>query len=957
MLHALRRATTATVALFLASSVSSVVLADTPLPSDPSLVTGTLDNGLKYVVKQHANPTGRAVMWIHIDSGSLNETDKQRGIAHYLEHMAFNGSENFAPGSLVPFFQSLGMQFGRDQNAFTSFDQTVYQLSLPNVEDATLDKGMTFFSDVVGKLSLSPGEIDNERGIIQEERRRRLSGRQRVGEYIMERMAPGSLYGVRSPIGTEGTINSVMRNDFLDYYNKYYTASNATMMVVADAPADKIVGMIKTKFAEAPKVDKPAKQDVNIKAYEKSFAIVASDPEVRSEDVSITRIEPAKPATTTEEQYREDLVKSLGVGALNARFGDKVAKGGTTYQSARVSSSNDPGIMYSVDLSIRPQPGKWKEAMEEASMELQRARKFGFTQREIEDEKKERISAAEWAVNTEESATAQAIISRINGSVANGTPVMSAAQRLDLLKKVLPTIKNEEVAAAFAKEFDFPAAAFILTLPASGSIPSEAEVLAAGTKALSVTPTPEAEKQYATELLSALPTPGKVVDGLEHTPSSVWSGWLSNNVRVHHKFMDLNKDEVTVSISLIGGELLETAENRGITSAAQLAFGRAATSKLSSTDIRELMTGKKVRVGGGFGGGGRGGGRRGGGGGGDTVSLSISGSPSDLEAGFQLAYLMLTDPKIETASFLQYQSMARQALEESLKNPASVGARLAGSIAFPDDEARTKPITAEQIDKLTVEAAQAHLTKLIAESPIEVTIVGDLPREKALDLAAKYLGALPARPKVSAETYADLRKIKRPAGPRVVEKAIETPTPQAFVSSGFYGPDQTNRADTRAMSMAARILSTRMVKEVREDAQLVYSIGAQSRAGSTYPGFGFFGASAPTDPPKAQPLADKLASMYATFAKEGPTQEELDVAKKQFANTFEQDLKEPRYWSQRISNLTYRGTSLDEVMEDPSAYASLTTEQVKNTFAKYYSKDNAIVVIVKPASNATSSAR
>src|SRR4029450_2985913 len=156
------------------------------LPTDPSLVTGELDNGLKYIVRQHAVPPGRAAIWMHMSTGSLNETDRQRGLAHYLEHMAFNGSPNYPPGSVVPFFQSLGMTFGRDQNAFTNYEQTTYQLSLPDAKPETLGQGMTFFSDIVGCLSLLPGEIDAERQIILEERRRGLSAGQRVNDAIRD---------------------------------------------------------------------------------------------------------------------------------------------------------------------------------------------------------------------------------------------------------------------------------------------------------------------------------------------------------------------------------------------------------------------------------------------------------------------------------------------------------------------------------------------------------------------------------------------------------------------------------------------------------------------------------------------------------------------------------------------------------------------------------------------------
>lgn len=926
-----------------------------PLPVDPSLVTGELDNGLRYIVRKHANPPGRATVWMHLDTGSLNETESQRGLAHYLEHMAFNGSENFPPGSVVPFFQSLGMTFGRDQNAFTSFNQTTYQLSLPDAQPETLTKGMTFFSDVLFRLSLLPNEIEAERGIIQEERRRGLSGRQRTMYHVLERMAPGSIFGQRITIGTEATINSVMQPDFKDYYGKWYTASNATLMVVADAEPTEVIKSIKDHFNSAPKKPRPTPQDVGVKAYQSSFAIVTSDPELRGEDIRVTRLEPARPPVATVPQFRAELVARLGTMAMNRRFDDKTSRGGTSYLSGSVSQGNMGGAIYTAELSGRAEPGKWKLALNELAMELQRARAFGFTAKEIEDGKKQMLAGAERAVETESTVQAGALIARMNNAVADKEPIMSPKQRLDLLKQLLPSITPEEVSNRFTHEFDPTTVAFIAVLPSSSDVPTEAELLDLGTKAFDVKPTQESERAHATELMTELPKPGSVTEVTEHAPSKVWSAWLSNNARVHYRFMDERKNDVRISINLIGGELLETNDNRGITQAAQLAWMRPSTTRLSSTDIRELMTGKKVNVGGGgFGGGGRGGrgGRGGGGGGGnDGISLSVSGSPEELETGLQLAYLLLTQPRIEPASFAQYKTMAKQMLEELTKNPDLLGARLAGSAPFPDHEPRTQPPTIEHIDRITIEAAQAWLENLIKDSPIEVVIVGDIARDTAMELAAKYIGAVPSRPRVSAETYSEKRKLTRPKGPRIIHKSIDTATEKAYVMSGFYGTDENNRDDARALTLAARILSTRMVKEVREEAQLVYSIGASSRPASTYPGFGVVSAAAPTDPAKADPLVEKLASMYEKFAKDGPTEEELSIAKLQLANTLDTEMKDPSFWSGRMNQLTFRGVSLDDVLQDAAAYQAMTAKEIKDTFARYYSKENAIIVKVTPALN------
>lgn len=930
-----------------------------PLPSDPTLITGKLDNGLEYIVKKNSNPAGKAVMWIHMHTGSLNESDRQRGLAHYLEHMAFNGSKNFEPGSLVPLFQSLGMQFGRDQNAFTNFDQTTYQLTLPSVDAKTLGQGMTFFSDVVSRLSLLPDEIEAERQIIQEERRRGLSGRQRTSFYILEHMAPGSLYGERITIGKEETINSVTQDDFKDYYNKWYGASNGTLMVVADTDPAEVIKIIKDKFGDLPTKPRPQRQDIKVKAYDKSFAIVASDAEIRSEDLQIVRLEPGRVPMTTVPQYRDDLVARLGTQALNRRLSDKASAGGTSYLSARVGASNDPNSVYTAEMSARPNPGKWKETLGEMAMELQRARVFGFTAKELDDCKKELISGAERSVETEPTVQTSGIISRLNSNVSDGEPTMSPQQNLELLQQLLPTITPQEVGQRFAKEFDPKAVCFIGTFPAGDGVPTEAELLSLGTKALEVKPTQESEALRATTLLSQAPKAGTIVEGSEHAASKVWNGWLSNNIRVHYRFMDDRKNTASINIDLIGGEMLETADNRGITSAATLAWSRPATKNLSSADIRSIMTGKKVNVrGGGFGGGGGGGGgRRGGGGGGggntDSISLSISGNPEELETGFQLAYLLLTEPKIEQTSFDQMRTGAKIGLQELMKRPSEMGTRTASSIIYPESEARVQPLTIEQIDRLTLPAAQAWLEKLIKESPIEVTIIGDIPKDQAMDLVTRYLAAVPSRDKVSASTYAAQRKMQRPTGPRTAEKVIDTPTAQAFAMNGFYGADQSNLPDARAMAMAARILSTRMVREVREEAQLVYSIGATSRVASTYPGFGVFSAGAPTEPAKAQPLIAKLGEMYETFAKNGPTEEELTVAKKQFANTVEEEMKDPSFWSRRLQQIDFRGQHIDDILNEPAAYQALTAEQIRSTFAKYATKENSITVVVKPSATST----
>ncbi len=920
------------------------------LPADPQLVTGQLENGLRYIVRQHANPPGRATVWMHVHTGSLNETDPQRGLAHYLEHMAFNGSENFPPGSVVPFFQSLGMTFGRDQNAFTSFDQTTYQLTLPSADPEMIGKGMTYFADVLSKLSLLPKEIDEERQIIQEERRRSLSGQQRTMYYVLERLAPGSIFGQRIVIGTEETIDSVKQADFQDYYGHWYVPANATLMVVADADPQAIVSQIEKGFGSAPKVSRPTPQAVGIQAYKESFAIVASDPEVKTEQVRITRLEPARAPTTTEPQLRDDIVAMLGVMAFNRRLEDKIAAGNTSYLSGGASLGNESGVIYTAEISGQAKPGKWQQALEELALETQRARLYGFSKREFDDAKKEILASVTRAVETEPTMPAGSMISQWNQAISDGEPISSAAQRLEIVQRLLPTVQLDEVGARFAKEYDPSAISVIAILPDSAQVPTEASLLEIATKALAVKPEKEAIEERASQLMDKLPKGGEVAEISEHASTGVWSGWLSNNVRFHYRFMDTRKNNVAVRISLIGGELHETAENRGITQAGLIAWAQQATAHLSSSDIRSLMTGKNIRVGAGASAdeGGRRGGGGSGGGNADSISLTVAGDPDDLEFGLQLAYLLLTEPKLEPAAFSQFTTRLRPMLEQMETNPMMVGMRAVSGVPYPADVARTQPLTIEQLDRLAAPAAQAQLDQLIQTSPIEVTVIGDLPKEAALKLVAQYLGALPSRDRVSTETCAELRKLERPVGPRTISRTIETDTPQAFVFSGFYGPDAKSVEDTRLMRIASMVLSTRMVKEVREEEQLVYSIGSGFRPGTTYAGFGTISAAAPTSPDKSARLLEKLDSMYAALAKDGITDDELTVAKKQIANTLETQIREPGFWMSRLGQMTFEGTNLDDVMADSAAYEAITKDQVRAAFARYYSSQASMAIVITP---------
>jgi zinc protease len=909
-------------------------LADEKLPTDPALVTGTLPNGLAYIIRPHKNPEGRVGIWLHVASGSLNETEAQRGLAHYLEHMAFNGTANFPPGSVVPFFQSLGMAFGRDQNAFTGFDQTTYTLTLPGGGRELVEKGMLYMADIATRMSLEPAEIDSERQVILEEKRARASARQRVQDQFYERLAPESTLGRRLPIGIEQTIKSVTRPDFQDYYSRWYVPSNMTLIVVGDTDPAMVADVIAQQFGGGPTVPKPAPRDAGVKPTTGPRAIVVTDPELTRAEVSIVRLEPPRGPVTTVGRERRELVGRIGTWTFDRRTSAEIAAGRASFLEAAASTQEWPGTMRMISLEASGLPGTWRTMLKDLGIALQRARLHGFTEREVQDARVALLADAEEGVRREATRPAREVLRQLNGDVTRGSRPMSAAQRLALLQLLLPGITAREVSDAFAAAFDPSRAMFIAEVPASDEVPREAQFVALGRAAVAVKPGKPVDVARAATLLAAVPRGGAVAESLPHPASGVTSMWLDNGVRVHHRHMDQRKNEASIAITLAGGPIQETVVNRGITEAALRAWDRPATSRLSSTQIRDLMTGAKVRV--------RGAAT------GDTVTLTVSGDVAELERGLQLAYLLLTDPLIEQPALEQSRDAEVQRITQRKSQPMQVLVDTSAAVIYPPAEVRARPLTVEQVRAITRPAAQAWLRRLITEAPIEVAVVGDVDRDTATRLAAKYLGALPARPRISDKTLADLRAIPRPQGPISVAESIAVLTPQAAVLAGFFGADLRDVRDTRLLNVASRVLTTRMTKSIREERQLVYSIGASSEPAVVYPGFGLFAAIAPTDPGKAPALATAIEEMFADFAKDGPTPDELAVARKQMANFLDETLKTPNFWLNRLSTLDYRALGLDDLLDAPAQYQRFTAREIQEAFARYDRPDARFRFIITP---------
>lgn len=917
---------------------AAAVSAGTPLPQDPNNVYGQFDNGLKYIIRTHDNPPGRVAAYLHIKSGALNETEQQNGIAHFIEHMAFNGSKHFAPGELIAHLNQLGMQFGQHTNAHTSLDETVYKLFMPDNTEKSLRDAFTVLSDQANGLLLSQEEIDKERGVILEEARSGKSAGERIWKKQRHTVFGGTRLEVHDVIGDEDQIAKWNKPEFEDYYNTWYRPELMTLIFVGDMEPDAVVKIAREYFGDfraRAEARKPGKAE--LKPVEETRAFVLTDPEQVMGQVQVMAFTEGRPPMKTYEEYRDNELENIGPWIVNRRLQDMVSKGTAAFRGAQTGIS---GMLHE---AIMPtafavgEPEDWNKMLDQAVAEISRAIDYGFTEKELDLARQEMISDAERAVERESTLNARALLGMLSGGVGSDEPILSAQQRLDLMKKIMAEATLEKVHKVFVDHFKRKNFTYVLVMPENKeglTLPSSEDVLAAAAAAWSHKTEKHEDAKVAGSLLAELPRPGKIANKEVEEDLKITTVTFENGVVMHHRFMDYKKDDVLVSMLIPGGQIEETAENHGVGDVASLAFSQPATSRLDSTQIRDLMTGKKVNVRGGIGL--------------DSLSLGISGSPADLETGFQLAHALLVDGVIEQSALDNWKKATLQQLERMEKEPQGQLFKAMDSTFYANDP-RLIRLTKAQVEGQDVASAQKWLRKIASSGDMEVAVVGDIDLDRAAALVGQYLGSLPKR--VSNNAAIDkLRTLKRGPGPFDKTVKFETITPQAFVLAGFEGCEDRDTMDRRQLVMASRVLSDRMIERIREKEQLVYSIQCMSRAAEAIKGLGLFVAVSTTDPEKVDKLTTTIIDMIEEFAKEGPTEQELANARKQMANMLETSMKEPSYWLSILQDMKYRGRTFEEIKQLPDIYMTFTGEQLKDAVAKYAKPDRAIRLAAMPLS-------
>jgi zinc protease len=871
--------------------------AGSDLPADPAARFGVLPNGVRYVVYPNKEPQGRASLRLLVLAGSLHEQENQRGVAHFLEHMAFNGSTHYAPGTLVEFFQRMGMSFGGDTNAFTNFDRTQYLLELPLTDEATLAEGLRVFADYAGGLLLQPSEIDKERGIILSEKRARDNVGFRTFVAQFEFMLAGTLLPQRLPIGLEEVITSAPRERFTAFWDTWYRPEKLTVVAVGDfdaAATEKlIIAALSPLTARAPAAPEPILGE--LARFEGVRTYFHAEPEAPATTVSLTSLTPFVDEPDTAANRLKQLPRQIAVAILNRRFSELAKQEGAPFSSASASVSDNFRFMRQAAVSLTCKPGQWTEALAVGEQELRRALEHGFQPGELKEIIATYTNSLEQAVKMASTRRSGPLANEIADGVASREVLTHPAAELALYQPALAKVTVDECLAGLRAAFAAPGRYVLVT--GNVTIPGAAAtaITAAYEKSRGVAVAAPAAQVETVWAYADWGPPGTVAKREQVADLDVSLVTFANGVRLNLKKTDFEAGRIRVGVRVGHGAITEPAGQRGLSAIVGGTFSAGGLGRHSADGLRRLLAGKNV-------------------GaqlqsGNDAFTLTGNTTPGDLLLQLQLIAAQLTDAGWRPEALRQ----ARKGLEQmylGFQHTANgpMATEVANLLASGDPRFGLPPkeiMLARDLDE-----AKAWLAPQLARGPLEVSVVGDVDLEAAITAVARTLGALPARePKPD---LAALKKLAFPAEPFAKTYAITSEIPKGNVMVYWPTTDGLEAPRARRLSMLASVLNDRLRLKIREEIGGSYSPSAGSNASDTFPGYGYLQAGCVVDPAQAAKIQDLIVALGDDLATNGVTADELTRARQPVLTAAKESLRTNNYWG---GNVLGRAQEKPEVLD------------------------------------------
>ncbi len=905
------------------------------LPADPAVRWGRLDNGLRYALLHNQEPKGRVSARLAIQVGSLYENEDQRGLAHFLEHMAFNGSRHFPAASVVEFFQRLGMDFGGDTNASTNFDRTLYQLELPDTKSETLRESLTFFADVAGGLLLDSKEIEKERGIILSEKRARDSVGLRTFLAELDFLVPDTRFPQRLPIGLEEVIKTAPRARFAEFYDTWYRPERMVVVIVGDIDPAAVEPLVTELFspltARAPAQSEPRLGTVV--ASETVIAGLHAEPEAGSANVALETVTPYAFEPDTAALRLKYLPRTLALHMLNRRLSILAKKEGAPFLSGLVGVTEQFDFFRNASIELNCRPDQWSAALAVAEQELRRALEHGFQPDELAESVAEMRNNLEQAVRTAATRHSNGLADELANDVLDRSVTTHPAANLALYQPALAKVTPEDCAAALRATWAEASGRKIFVTGNLTLSHPEPTITAAYQASRAVPVAAQARNEQGAFAYTDFGPAGKVAKKTAVDDLGATLIQFKNGVRLNLKPTDFEAGRIRVSVRIGGGTLTMPMDRPGLSLLANVAFTPGGLGKHSVDDLQRILAGKTLGLG--FGA------QE------DAFTFSGTTNRADLLPQLQLICAYLTDPGYRAEALRQVKKGAEQLyarLEHTPDGPLQL--EVAPLLASGDVRFGLPP-KAVMLSR-TLEELKAWLTPEFARGPIEIAIVGDFAPDATLAAVAQTFGALPKR--ADKPAYAKARQVSLPAGRLAKEYSVVTEIPKAVVRLYWPATDNRDVKLARRLRLLADVFSDRLRVKIREEMGGTYSPNTASDLSDTYPGYGWLIADATVAPAEARTITDAIKAVAASLHDNGVTEEELVRAKQPVLTALRESSRTNQYWLNTVlASAQEFPQRLDWSRSRYSDNESVTTAELSALAKQYLDPAQAHEFIVLPA--------
>lgn len=898
------------------------------VPVDPNIVFGVLPNGMKYALLKNSTPKDSVILRMRFDVGSFAEADDQRGLAHFLEHMAFNGSTNVPEGEMIKLLERKGLAFGADTNASTSFDQTVYKLDLPNASDDMIDTGLMLMRETAGELTIDPAAVDRERGIILSERRARDTYQLRSLIDQLDFQMQGMTVASRIPVGTEEVIRTAPAARLRDLYDRYYRPERATLVMVGDFDPAAIEAKIKARFGGWTGRG-PAGADPDIGNLDYRRAAASDDfvdPAIQ-DSVTIAAFKPWVLEPDSKAKRARNLAEEIGEAIVGRRLSKIALAEDSPILGGYFGDAEGWKVFDQFTIGATAKEGAWKEALALVEQEWRRAALHGFTQAEVDEQIANRRTAFKNAVagvtTRRSDGLADTLIEASDGDFVFTRPETGQA----LFEAAAPSLNAASVSAAFRKRMQglsAPLARVTAKKPLDGGNDA---ILAALQTSQRVAVAAPAAAQSAAFAYDDFGTPGKVVSDTRIEDLGIRRIRFANNVMLNIKKTDFQKDRVSLSMRVDGGNLLATREDpTRVALASSIVVGGLEAH--SFDELRTILAGKTVSpiIGSGT----------------DAFGGSASTSPEDFALQAKLMAAYLTHPGYRADGLALLRRVLPQQYAANDATPGAVLARDAGGILANDDPRSQTP----SLEKM-MSLDWAQLKPAVADSfdhgAIEIGVVGDIDEQAAIDAIAATFGALPERRE--AFDPRDAARVRQYAADRSERTLIHKgPAEQAELRVYWPARDDSDLGDAMRLQLLSRVMQLKLTEELREKLGESYSPGAAASLSDEFPGYGHLFAASNID------YKDITTTRSAIFAiakelRDAPVDADLiERARKPMLEAMTKARRENSYWLPYVAEATTREDRLDRSRKSLAIVEGVTPAELQALAKRYLVDDKALVI-------------